>query len=77
MKFHRTEISAFSASFYALRDAARTRRGLCLRLAALALLCALCAGCMANNPNETDMPWAAPEGWEGTMPLPGFYNRGM
>lgn len=38
----------------------------------LATLITLC-GCMADNPNETDMPWAAPAGWEGTMPLPGGY----
>ena len=31
------------------------------------------SGCMADNPNETDMPWAAPASWEGTMPLPGGY----
>lgn len=38
-------------------------------LAALALLGF--TGCMADNPNETDMPWATPASWEGTMPLPG------
>ena len=31
------------------------------------------SGCMADNPNETDMPWASPASWEGTMPLPGGY----
>ncbi len=46
-------------------------RGLCALLAALGLLGL--AGCMVDNPNETDMPWAAPAGWEGTMPLPGGY----
>ena len=46
-------------------------RGLCALLAAFALLGL--AGCMVDNPNETDMPWAAPAGWEGTMPLPGGY----
>lgn len=44
---------------------------LCALLAAFALLGL--AGCMVDNPNETDMPWAAPAGWEGTMPLPGGY----
>jgi len=34
------------------------------------------AGCMAEGPNETDIPWSAPASWEGTMPLPsGFANR--
>ncbi|HRT28664.1 MAG TPA: hypothetical protein P5527_02625 [Kiritimatiellia bacterium] len=49
-----------------------TIRSLCLLPVALALLGL--AGCMADNPNETDMPWAAPAGWEGTMPLPGGYR---
>ena len=49
-----------------------TTRGLCVLLAALTLLGL--AGCMVDNPNETDMPWAAPAGWEGTMPLPGGYR---
>ena len=31
------------------------------------------AGCMSENPTETDMPWSAPATWEGTMPLPGGY----
>lgn len=44
-------------------------------LTALILLCMAFAmtGCMVDNPNETDIPWAAPAGWEGTMPLPGGY----
>ncbi len=34
------------------------------------------AGCMTENPSETDMPWSAPAAWEGSMPLPGgFMNR--
>jgi hypothetical protein len=34
------------------------------------------AGCISDNPNETDMPWSAPASWEGSMPLPGgFMNR--
>lgn len=40
----------------------------------LALL--ITAGCMSDSPSETDMPWAAPAAWEGTIPLPGGYmNR--
>ncbi len=43
---------------------------------ALLLTLLITAGCMSENPNETDMPWAAPSPWEGTMPLPGgFMNR--
>ena len=46
-------------------------RFLSLLFATLAL--SILSGCMADNPNETDMPWAAPASWEGTMPLPGGY----
>ncbi len=42
--------------------------GLALLLVVLAL-----SGCMADRPNETDMPWASPAPWEGTIPLPGGY----
>ena len=27
------------------------------------------AGCMVE-PHETELPWATPNSWEGTMPLP-------
>lgn len=43
-----------------------------LGLAVLMALLAL-SGCMSDRPNETDMPWAAPAAWEGTIPLPGGY----
>jgi len=43
-----------------------------LGLAGLAALL-FAAGCMADNPNETDIPWSAPASWEGTMPLPSSY----
>ncbi len=43
-----------------------------LAFAALAALL-LAAGCMHDNPAETDMPWSAPAAWEGTIPLPGSY----
>ena len=48
-----------------------------LCLAALAMMVLLfVAGCMSDKPDETDMPWAAPASWEGTMPLPsGFSER--
>jgi hypothetical protein len=45
-------------------------------LALLPTLALLLSGCMSDQPTETDMPWAAPAAWEGTMPLPGgFMNR--
>ncbi len=40
--------------------------------ALLALLSA--AGCMVDQPCETDMPWSAPASWEGTMQLPSGYT---
>ncbi|HOE61069.1 MAG TPA: hypothetical protein P5125_05960 [Kiritimatiellia bacterium] len=47
-----------------------------LGLALLPTLALLLSGCMSDQPTETDMPWAAPAAWEGTMPLPGgFMNR--
>ena len=57
--------------FNLIRENPNHLRFLFVFLAALALLCL--SGCMADNPNETDMPWAAPASWEGTMPLPGGY----
>jgi hypothetical protein len=29
------------------------------------------SGCMQDSPHDTDIPWAGPASWEGTMPLPG------
>ena len=46
-------------------------------LACMGLLTLLfVTGCMSDTPSDTDMPWAAPASWEGTMPLPSSYlNR--
>jgi hypothetical protein len=41
-------------------------------LAALLMLLGT-AGCMVDQPNETDIPWSSPASWEGTMPLPSSY----
>ena len=30
----------------------------------------LITGCMADSPNETDLPWNAPDERDGMMPLP-------
>lgn len=57
--------------FNLIRVSPNSVRFLSLLFATLALF--ILAGCMADNPNETDMPWAAPASWEGTMPLPGGY----
>ena len=62
MKLHVKHPTSFFVKF-------RVFGGILLLTLALSFL----AGCMAANPNETDMPWAAPAGWEGTMPLPGGY----
>ena len=38
------------------------------------LLCAvilgLLAGCIADTAEDTDLPWARNQGWEGVIPLP-------
>jgi len=41
-----------------------------LVLAAVLLTMLVVAGCMQDSPHDTDMPWAGPASWEGTMPLP-------
>ena len=43
-------------------------------LAAAAL--ALAAGCIADNPEDTDLPWASNQGWEGMIPIPGASGGG-
>ncbi len=35
------------------------------------LLLTLLSGCIQDSPGDTDIPWAGPASWEGTMPLPG------
>lgn len=34
----------------------------------------LLSGCMSDRPSDTDIPWSAPAGWEGVMPLPGGFT---
>lgn len=36
-------------------------------LAAFAL--AAVAGCIADNPEDSDLPWASNSGWEGLAPI--------
>jgi hypothetical protein len=38
-----------------------------LLLAALAAV----AGCIADTPEDSDLPWARDQGWEGQIPIPG------
>lgn len=45
-------------------------RNLILLLGLLAL-CVTFSGCMADRPDNREMPWSTPSSWEGTMPLPG------
>ena len=35
-----------------------------------ALLLGLLAGCLADTAEDTDLPWARNQGWEGMLPLP-------
>lgn len=37
-------------------------------LAALAV--GMLAGCIADTAEDTDLPWARNQGWEGMIPLP-------
>ena len=31
---------------------------------------AACAGCIADTAEDSDLPWARNQGWEGMVPLP-------
>jgi hypothetical protein len=35
-----------------------------------ALAAGLLAGCIADTAEDTDLPWARNQGWEGMIPLP-------
>lgn len=47
---------------------ARKGRWLRLLLALLAIGCL--AGCIADTAEDSDLPWARNQGWEGMIPLP-------
>lgn len=41
-----------------------------------ALTCTLLSGCIADTPEDTDLPWASNKGWEGIAPLaPSMMDR--
>jgi type IV pilus biogenesis protein CpaD/CtpE len=43
-------------------------------LASIAL--ALLSGCIADNPEDTNLPWSSNQGWEGMAPMaPTMMNR--
>lgn len=46
-------------------------------LAVLAVLAVLCAsGCATRDPDaESDIPWNAPQSWEGSPYIPGLDSR--
>ena len=51
----------------------RPRRGNSLPQAVLPvaiLALALLAGCIADTPEDSDLPWSSNKGWEGMIPLP-------
>lgn len=33
------------------------------------------AGCIADSAEDSDLPWATNQGWEGMVPLPTGANR--
>jgi len=39
------------------------------RLAAISVLLALVAGCIADNPEDSDLPWSSNKSWEGMAPI--------
>ncbi len=41
-----------------------------VRVALAALALGLLAGCIADTAEDTDLPWARNQGWEGMIPLP-------
>jgi len=43
-------------------------RRLIVRLVALAALAAA-AGCIADSAEDSDLPWASNQNWEGLMPM--------
>lgn len=38
-------------------------------LALFALSALVLAGCIADNPEDTDLPWSSNKGWEGIAPI--------
>ncbi len=47
-----------------------------IRLALLAVIAALSAGCATTDPyTDSSIPWNAPQSWEGSPGIPGFDGR--
>ena len=55
------------------RLAVAVKSGLLLLIALASILC----GCATTNPDqpESDIPWNAPQSWEGAPGIPGFEAR--
>ncbi len=47
--------------------------GICRRLPWIAALLVLTflGGCIADTAEDSDLPWATNQGWEGMVPIPG------
>lgn len=41
-----------------------------LLIAFAAGILAFAAGCIADTPEDSDLPWSQNKGWEGMIPLP-------
>lgn len=41
-----------------------------LRALALLALFSLLGGCIADTAEDSDLPWASNQGWEGMIPIP-------
>ena len=50
--------------------------GRMFRLASAAVLGAILAGCIADTAEDTDLPWASGQSWEGVAPVaPSIMDR--
>lgn len=46
-----------------------TKSAKAVALAGAALACAMLAGCIADTPEDTRLPWASSKSWEGMAPI--------
>lgn len=55
-----------------LRSDGNLRR---LLWAAAILSMTFLGGCIADTAEDSDLPWATNQGWEGMIPIPGAINQ--
>ena len=53
-----------------------SKMNLAIRLTSAAILGVLLAGCIADTAEDTDLPWASGQSWEGMAPVaPSMMDR--